>query len=274
METAFATWTIVQFGCWGVAYACLKNVEAFKEKPAIAAFILADFVPVLALCYLGLQQLDLVAQRPFTLQERMYGYNPITEQVCIIQITMQFFKTVVAFVTGEKAYLKPEALGHHVVTAAAMWVCLSPPFCHSYGGIFFGLTELSTLPLNFCDTFKNFKHLRKVFPITELIAKACFALLFFILRVGLTSKVSYDFQLDLFELYASGRAHSVPAVIFVSMCNIITCGLQFYWASLIVKGFDRMFAKKRATRADDCSAKDRSTELKENLKENEQPLNQ
>jgi hypothetical protein len=66
----------------------------------------------------------------------------------------------------------------------------------------------------------------------------------------------------------------VPAVIFVSMCNIITCGLQFYWASLIVKGFDRMFAKKRATRADDCSAKDRSTELKENLKENEQPLNQ
>lgn len=242
----FAAVTVAQFALWGFAYVCVKDVEVFKEKPAIAAFNLAQTVPVLALSYYGLLSLHYVTQQPATLMERMYGYDHDAEMVCIIQISMQFYKTAVAVSTGDAPLLKPDALGHHAVTVLAMWVCLYP-FGHSYAGIFFGLTELSTVPLNFVDTYKNFKSLREIYPTTELIAKACFALLFLSLRVGLTGMMSYYFQKDLFELITSGQAHSVPAVLFCSAANLFTCGLQAYWATLIIKGIRRQLSPKKQT---------------------------
>jgi hypothetical protein len=219
----------------------VKNVEIFEEKPAIAAFNLAHAAPILALSYYGLLSLHYVTQQPATLQGRMYGYDADAEMICILQISLQIFQTTVAMITGDSALLKPEVLGHHLVTAGAMWLCLYP-FGHSYAGIFFGITELSTIPLNVVDTFKNFKALRPIYPTTEFIAKASFSLSFLILRVGLTGKVSYDFQVDLFALYTTGQAMpSVPAVLFASAANLFTCGLQGYWAILIVKGMIRMF---------------------------------
>ena len=199
---SLAIWTVGQFGLWAVLYVCLKNVQVFKEKPAMAAFNLTVTAPVLALSYFGLLQLDFVTEQPAigecTLQyirgydtlectsyQRIYGYNAVGEQIGIAQLAMQFFKTAVAVLTGDSELNKPEALGHHVVTAAGMCLCLCP-FGQSYAGIFFGLTELSTVPLNVVFMFKRFDSLREIYPTTELLAKACFSLLFLILRVDLT----------------------------------------------------------------------------------------
>jgi hypothetical protein len=225
-------------------------VSVFKEKPAIAAYNFTHMVPILALSYYGVLRLDLLSQQPATLKGRMYMYDEAAEQICIVQIALQLFQVVVAFGTMDSALIKPEALGHHIVTGAVMWFCLHP-FGHSYVGVFFGLTELSTVPLDVIDTFKNFKSLRKVYPTTELIAKASFSLSFLILRVALTLKVSYEFQLDLFELYTTGQAHSVPVVIFMSVSNFLVCALQCYWGTLVIKGIGRMFGggSKKAEKA-------------------------
>ena len=70
--------------------------------------------------------------------------------------------------------------------------------------MFFGLTELSSIPLNFVYLLKRFPELRKAYPTLDLLSKVSFSLSFLVLRVGLSSKISYDLQWDLYTLYASG----------------------------------------------------------------------
>ena len=141
-----------------------------------------------------------------------------------------------ALSTRDKSLFKPELLGHHATTAALMVLCLRGTFAHSYLAVFFGVTELSTIPLNVMDTLKNFKGLRKKHPTLDFASKLSFAVLFLSLRVGLSSKVSVEFQADLYEPWKDDRAASVATCAFMSAANLFVCALQLYWASLIVKG--------------------------------------
>jgi hypothetical protein len=114
----------------------------------VAAFMLAHQFPIVGLCYYALiGRLDWIMEQPATLKERMYGFDPAAEQICMIQVALQIFVTTIAFATRDGGLLKPELLAHHSVTATLMCICLHP-FGHSRVGIFFGLTELSTIPLN------------------------------------------------------------------------------------------------------------------------------
>jgi len=236
-----AALTAATYAVAGAAYVVVRSVPAFKEKPFIAAVNIAHYLPIILLCYYGLQRMDLVFQRPATLHERMYGFDDSAEQICLIQQSLQIFVTSIAVMTRDPALLKLELLGHHLVTFALMGLCLHP-FAHSYVGIFFGLTELSTIPLNVLDTFKQFKELRQTYPLCDVLSKVSFTLSFLVLRVGLTVPVSYAFQRDLLELLTSGAAHSRPAVIFTSIANLFVVGLQLFWATLIFKGLRKMLA--------------------------------
>lgn len=234
-----AAWTGGTFALWAVAYILLKiTTVTFKEKTYLAAHNLAHLVPVAAITYYGFLRLDLITQRPETLAQRMYGPDAAAEQICLIQMALQIYVAAAAFGTRDKSLLKPEMLAHHTVTFTLMWLCLHP-FAHSYVHVFFGITELSSLPLDAVDTFKEFKHLRTQYPSTDMASKALFSLSFLALRVGLSSQVSYHFQRDLYELYATGQAHSLPAVAFMSISNLFVSGLQLYWGTLVVKNIQR-----------------------------------
>lgn len=239
--TYTAAWTVVTFLAWAVLRVALGGVEAFSSKPGYAAFNFAHLLPIVALCYYGLiGRLDWVTRQPDSITERMYGFDECAEKICLIQIALQIYVTTAALVTRDKLLLKAELLAHHIVTGTLMYICLHP-FGHSRVGVFFGLTEISTLPLNMLDTFKSFKPLAKRYPVTNTLSKIAFAITFLGLRVGLTSQVSIEFQKDLYELYSTGAAHSVPAVAFMSISNIFVVCLQFYWATLIFKGLYKMF---------------------------------
>lgn len=128
---------------------------------------------------------------------------------------------------------------HHLMTALSTGIALHP-FGHTRANIFFGITELSTLPLDVIDLFKGFKELRKRFPTTELACKVSFALSFLLLRVVLVTYSSYGFQRDLYLLYATGTAHSLPVLAFSVVSNLFIVFLQLYWSSLIIKGMQRL----------------------------------
>ena len=231
-----AVWVIVNFSAWGLFCLLFRQTETFAAKPYYAAFNVAITIPVAAMCYYGLVgRVDWVFTPPATIQERMYGYDASAEKIAMIQIAQQVFSTVAAFGTRDKYFLKIELIGHHVITAIVMVLALQP-FGHAYIGIFFGLTELSTLPLNVMDTLKQFKHVAKAFPFVALVCRLTFAIAFLVLRVGLTTYVSIGFQRDCYELYSTGTAHSVAAVVFSSLANLFICALQLYWARLIVNG--------------------------------------
>lgn len=238
-SATLGAWAASTFVLWGLLYPFYKSTKIFKEKAALAAFNTAHLMPILALCYYGLMRLDFVTQQPEQLDERMYGFDAAAEKICVIQMALQIYVTTAALATRDPSLLKPELLAHHSVTFILMWLCLHP-FAHSRVGIFFGLTEISTVPLMTLDMFKQFKGLGERYPLCDMLSKLTFSLSFLVLRVVLTSVVSYEFQRDLYEIYTSGRAHSVPAVAFMSIANLFVCCLQFYWSTLIVKGVMKM----------------------------------
>eukprot|EP00931_Biecheleriopsis_adriatica_P065738 TRINITY_DN40217_c0_g1_i1.p1 TRINITY_DN40217_c0_g1~~TRINITY_DN40217_c0_g1_i1.p1 ORF type:complete len:267 (-),score=45.10 TRINITY_DN40217_c0_g1_i1:161-931(-) len=244
-NAAFITaWIVGSSVLTGSLWLITRRLEVFAAKPMVAAYNMAHLAPVIAICYYGIVgRLDWITKQPGTLEERMYGFDPAAEKVCLLQIALNTFVTIFTLVSRDKALLKPELLGHHTVTIACMLLCLHP-FGHSRVGIFFGLTELSTIPLNIVDTFKNFKGLAAMYPALATASRVTFGLSFLVLRVLLTGIVSYDFQLDLLELYQTGSAHSLVAVAFSSLSNGFVVALQLYWAMLIIKGLVKMINGK------------------------------
>lgn len=214
-----------------------------REKPDIAAFHIVHIVPILALCYFALAgRADWIWEQPLTLDGRMYAADPsgAAERICLIQIALQIFVLATALATREPTLLKPELLVHHLVTGAVMVQCLRPLsdggglFATSRIAIFFGLTELSTVPLTIVDAFKSFKDLRARRQGLDFGAKVTFMLLFLIIRVGIVTPHSVYFQKDIFEVLATGKAHSRATLAFFAGANCFLVGLQLYWAYLIL----------------------------------------
>ena len=235
-----AAWTAGSLAAFGVVAACCKRSKTLGAAPGYAAATLVHGVLVIAICYYSLVgPVSWLWEQPATLQERMYGFDPSAEKICLLQIAMQLYAIATALLTRHPLLLTPVALTHHTLTGLSMCAAMYP-FGHTRVNVFFGITELSTIPLEVIDLFKGFKELRKQWPKTDLACKASFALLFFGLRIGLVTYASIGFQRDLYELYATGTAHS-PVVIVLSMLfNVLICALQFYWSTLIVAGMRRV----------------------------------
>lgn len=244
-EAYLLKWTLVNFLTWILLTIYFRSSSGFfKDRPGVAAYNIVSTLPILALCYhglMGIPKLESVTGKPSTLQGRMYGFDPDAEKIVLLQAALQIFSLGVALVVRDKVLIKFEALAHHVVVGGIMCICVHP-FVHAYACIMFGLTELSTLPLNVLDTLKTFKPLGAKYPTVFFISKATFSLSFLILRPMLSTALSYYFQRDLYELYTTGTAHSLPAVAFISFANAFVVLLQLYWGSLVFKGIYAQFA--------------------------------
>ena len=240
-----AAWTGGSLVAFGVVTMCCKHVQAFGASPAYAAQVMVHSVLVCAICYYSLVgRLDWISEQPATLAERMYAFDPAAEKICLLQLVLQIYSISTALYTRHPLLMTPVGFVHHVMTAMAVCVSLQP-FGQSRTGIFFGVTELSTVPLDVLDFFKGFKDLRAQYPSTNLVCKSAFSLSFLILRVGLVTYASYGFQSDLYQLYPTGTAHSLPVLAFSSLANVCIVVLQLYWATLIVKGMQKMFGGGR-----------------------------
>ena len=238
--TTVINWCIATFALCGLLLAPCRQLKFCSAKPWYVAYSVGYMLPTLACCYYAVGgRMDWIMAPPATLNERMYAHDHAAEQIALLQIALQIYATVAALVTGDKNLAKPELFAHHFITLVSMAICLNP-LAHSYCGVFFGLTEFSTIPLIFTDTIKQYKGLNLQYPQTDTIAKVLFGLSFLAFRIGLTLPLSYSFQRDLYALYATGTAHSVPAVAFCSLANAFVCALQVFWATLIMKGLVKM----------------------------------
>jgi hypothetical protein len=241
-----AAWTLFSLAAWGVLWLVCRNIHALQAQPSYAAYNLASTLPIVALSYYGVTGArDVAADELLSVQARMYVYDPTSEKTALLQIALQIYTTIADFAMKDAALLKPELLAHHLVTAVLMCVCLHP-FGNSRMFMFFGLTELSSIPLNVVYLIRRFPALRSAYPTAELASKLCFSLSFLALRVVLSSKISWDLQRDLWSLYVSGTAHSMAVAAFVSISNAFVCTLQLYWATLIFQGLQKMLGGGRA----------------------------
>jgi hypothetical protein len=252
-----AAWSVGSLVAFGLLTIGCKQIPAFGASPSFAAHMIVHVFLVCAICYYSLVgRLDWITEQPATLQERMYTFDPSAHKICLLQIALQIYVVASALYTRHPLLMSPVAFAHHLMTGAGMCISLRP-FGHSRTGLFFGVTELSTIPLDVIDLFKGFKQLRTQFPRTELVSKIIFALSFLGLRVGLVTHASYGFQSDLYQLYATGDfvTHSLSVLAFSSLANVGIVLLQFYWATLILKGVQKLLAGGGGGKGDKKSGK-------------------
>ena len=84
--------------------------------------------------------------------------EPAGRSLCHLLSTqaLQIYVIVSALCTRHPLLMSPVAFAHHLMTGAGMCISLRP-FGHSRTGLFFGVTELSTIPLDVIDLFKGLK---------------------------------------------------------------------------------------------------------------------
>ena len=115
---------------------------------------------------------------------------------------------------------------HHATTALLSFLSTTP-YLQSYSLFYIGISEISSIPLAIVDVNKLVDLDRKNLVV---IAKAVFAVLFILLRVVMWTAVNASFYRDMVSL----SVLDAYSILFVTS-NVGLTGLQYYWASKIVK---------------------------------------
>ena len=127
-------------------------------------------------------------------------------------------------------------IGHHLFTAALGYFGLHP-YLHGAGLFFFGVAELSNVPLCFYEIFKYLKPAgyQEKYKMLYELAQVSFALSFVVLRLIIWPIKSWVFWQGSIELLSSGKAHSQFVVGFFLLANMFLTGLQFMWGWSIIQ---------------------------------------
>lgn len=174
---------------------------------------------------------------------RVTGYSASGETITMIMLGLQIYEVGLCIFTGRtkeyrKAFCGPGNIMvlHHVIVILLATLAIKYTYLHYYAAFFFGVPELSSVPLAFLDFFKGYPTVRSAFPMLNEISRSTFAAIFIPVRVFWFSAVSYQFWVDSLEFMATGPSSALMAVA-VTFCvsNIIMLGLQYHWGSLIGK---------------------------------------
>jgi hypothetical protein len=148
----------------------------------------------------------------------------------IPMFSYQVWNVVLCFVLSD--LFEPFFIGHHTVTATLAFFGTNP-YVHYYGLFFFGIAELTNVPLTFVDVFKYFPDMKAKYSIVNEVSRVIFALSFIILRLIVWPVISLEFWRESFKLVQTGEAHNNFVVIFFLFANLFLTGLQFMWGSKI-----------------------------------------
>lgn len=124
-------------------------------------------------------------------------------------------------------------IGHHFVTGSLGYFGFYP-YLHYKGLFFFGVAELTNIPLTIYDVFKRFKDLKQKFPALDNFVQMIFAASFIIVRLVAWPIISFDFWIGSIKLLMSGEAHSNFVVCYFLVSNIFLTGLQLMWGQTII----------------------------------------
>jgi hypothetical protein len=99
-----------------------------------------------------------------------------------------------------------------------------------------GLSELSSLPLAFVDFFKQFPKVRAKYPGFNEFVRVLFAASFLPIRGLYWPYASYTFWVHALKALDEGSTAPTFVIYTFMVCNIIMTLLQWFWASLVIKG--------------------------------------
>ena len=177
--------------------------------------------------------------------ERAIGLVDETYLLSALQLGYQIWAIPVGFFHVNESI---EMLFHHlaVVISTSLSGFLTIGFRY-YVSFFYGVMELSSLPLSVMNSFKDNKEWQKKFPKGYMISRVIFAASFLYIRVYLCAFKWPVFLRDNFIVFYTKEMGIFKFYFFVqwSLAAFLAY-LQLFWASLILKGIFKMIFPKKS----------------------------
>jgi hypothetical protein len=145
----------------------------------------------------------------------------------------------------------PVMLMHHVtvIIVGSMASFLTNGFRY-WIPYFFGIMELSSIPLAIMNTFKDNPKWVERQPMMFLATRGIFCVSFLYIRVWMLVPRHTTYLRDLYLLWStSDNLVFRNCMSGVWICSLFLMILQFYWAILIVQGILKQFTSKKKTSA-------------------------
>uniref|UniRef100_A0A7S0F6R4 TLC domain-containing protein n=1 Tax=Craspedostauros australis TaxID=1486917 RepID=A0A7S0F6R4_9STRA len=176
------------------------------------------------------------------------GYQEVY-LVSTLQLGYQLWAIPVGILyAGENATM----IIHHfaVVISATTSGCLTNGF-RMYSPFFYGIMEISSLPLSIMNTIKeNPDTLQRQYPTANLVSRVTFGASFLFIRTYLCAYRWPRFLLLNFMTVYTKPAwdlHKIFMVVQFSLAVFLN-NVQFYWAFLILKGFAKLLLPSKKTK--------------------------
>ena len=167
-------------------------------------------------------------------QDKFYGQDPyVTRHLIIPMIIYQLWDVVLCLQLD--VLRSPALIAHHLVAAALAYFALNP-YLHHSALFFFGIVEVTSIPLTVYDTCQKFERLGWKSSIAFHASSVAFALSFIAVRMVMWVAECAPFWTGSVDLLVSGRAHSSPVVVFFLLSNVFMTILQIVWGKQVVVG--------------------------------------
>jgi len=106
-----------------------------------------------------------------------------------------------------------------------------------YTPYFYGVIEISSVPLSVMNSFKNNKDWMRTYPDLYLRVRLTFCVIFLLVRVVLWTPFYWDFFANASMLLYSSEVMSTKIILTIfNLASLVLTMLQYFWASKIVSG--------------------------------------
>ena len=164
--------------------------------------------------------------------DKLYGRSIFFEEhLAAPLLSYQFWNFVICLVIREMR--DKVMLLHHVSSGLCALFSLHP-FLQYYGLFFFGVPEVTSVPLTFVSLTKSFPFLKTNYPQVYEVSKWSFGVLFLVIRLVMWTHVSVYYWMDTVTLIRSGAAHSNFVLFYYCFANVVLSGMQYFWGYKIV----------------------------------------
>lgn len=178
-----------------------------------------------------------------TIMDRIVGHEHMTFFSCG-QVGYQLWALPIGiFFVGESKSM----IIHHlaVICVGSVTALISCGFRY-FTPFFYGMIEISSVPLSVMNFFKNNPHLIKAYPDIYNKVRLLFAITFLLVRVGLWTPIYFNFfSLASMLLYSSDVISTqIILSLFIASSLVLTI-LQYFWASKIIGALVSARSKKK-----------------------------
>jgi hypothetical protein len=146
-------------------------------------------------------------------------------------LSYQFWNFVIGLVMAEMR--DGVMLLHHAASGLCALFSVHP-FLQYYGLFFFGVPEITSVPLTFVSMTKSFPFLKTDYPYIYEMSKWSFGVLFLLIRLVLWTYVSVFYWIDTVHLIQEGTAHSMFVVGYYCFANVVLTSMQYFWGYKII----------------------------------------